>query len=100
MRGSTAPPEPFDLGWQAALLLSPVARIDDTKAAELARELLRVQCGRTRVAREVALSLGRGTGAATRHLLEELASSPVAAVASDATAALARWAQATGRGCK
>jgi hypothetical protein len=56
------------------------------------RELLRVQSGRTRVAREVALSLGRGTAAASRHLLEELASSPVEAVASDAAAALARRA--------
>lgn len=92
VRSSTAPPEPFDLGWQAALLLSPAARIDDTRAAELARELLRVQSDRTRVAREVAMSLGRGTGAATRQLLEELAASPVAAVASDASAALARRA--------
>lgn len=92
VRNSTAPPEPFDLGWQAALLLSPVARIDDTRAAELARELLRVQSGRTRVAREVVLSLARGTGEATRQLLEELASSPVAALASDAAAALARRA--------
>jgi hypothetical protein len=100
VRNSTAPPEPFDLGWQAALLLSPVARIDDTRAAELARELLRAQSGRTRVAREVALSLGSGTGVASRRLLEELASSPVEAVASDAAAALTRRAQATSRGCE
>ena len=90
IRGSTAPPEPFDLGWQAALLLSPVARIDDAKAAELADDLLRVQSGNTRVAREVALSLGRGTGTATRRVLDKLAASQITAVASDATAALSR----------
>lgn len=100
VRASTAPTQPFDLGWQAALLLLPLARIDDARAAELARELLRAQSGRTRVAREVALSLGRGTGVATHRVLEELASSPVEAVASDAAAALVRRAQATGRGCE
>jgi hypothetical protein len=97
VRSSTAPPESFDLGWQAALLLSPVARIDDTKAAELARKLLGVQSGRTRVAREVALSLGRGTGVATHRVLEELAASTEATVASDAAAALARRTQGAGR---
>lgn len=96
VRRSTAPPEPFDLGWQAALMLSPVARIDDAEAATLAGELLRAQASRTRVAREVALSLGRGTGAATRRVLEELAASPDSAIASDASAALARRDPARG----
>jgi hypothetical protein len=90
VRRSPAPPEPFDLGWQAALLLSAVARIDDAQTAALAGELLRAQDGRTRVAREVALSLGSGAGAATHRLLDELAESPVAAVAQDAATALAR----------
>jgi hypothetical protein len=98
VRSSAAPPDPFDLGWQAALLLSPVARIDDARAAELASELLQTHSGRTRVAREVALSLGRGTGAATRRVLEELAASQVAAVASDAAAALGR--RAIDRDCR
>jgi len=96
VQSAGAPPEPFDLGWQAALLLSPVAQIDDTKAAELARKLL-AQSGRPRVEREVALSLGRGTGLETHRVLEELAGSREPTVASDAAAALARRARAHSR---
>ena len=98
VRGSAhAPPEPFDLGWQAALLLSPVARIDDDRAAALAGELLREHPGNTRVAREVALSLGRGAGAATQRVLEQLAASSVPAIANDAAAALTRRSRAAAR---
>jgi hypothetical protein len=90
IRRLAAPPEPFDLGWQAALLLTAVATTNDGEAAGLAEELLRVERDRARVARAVARSLGRGTGPATRGVLERLAASPLPDVAKDAVAALAR----------
>lgn len=93
VRRSAAPPEAFDLAWQAALLLSSVARIDDAEAGALAVELLRLHAERPRIAREIAQSLGSGTGDATLRVLNELEASPVTAVASAAAAALARRAR-------
>ena len=77
-------PQSFDMAMQAAVLLGPLAALDDDRAAGLSDELARVARDRPRALRELAYALGSGTGPATLFRLKELAGSSEPAVAREA----------------
>jgi hypothetical protein len=74
----------FDVTTQVALLLEPLAMIDDTAAAAAADVLLAEHPLRDRALREVALAMSAGTGAATLAVLQRLADWPFPAVRAEA----------------
>jgi hypothetical protein len=87
---SLAPNQRFDMASQAAFLLSALARMDDEEAARGAEALIAAHPDKSRCLREVAHSLGEGSGPATRAILAGLAESPYAVVREDALASLKR----------
>jgi hypothetical protein len=90
VEASLAPSQSFDMASQAAFLLGELARLDDEGAARGAEALISAHPDKSRCLREVAHSLGDGSGPATRAILERLAQSPYAAVREDALASLKR----------
>lgn len=83
-------PQAFDLPTQAALLLAPLAALDDDGAASLAGQLTVVARDWPRTLVEVASALGSGTGSATRYALQRLTSSAHESVAREAQRCLER----------
>jgi hypothetical protein len=80
----------FDLAFQVASLLLALARVDDAGTAAFAGELIAVGGTSDRMAKELADSLGRGTGPATLDALDRLAASRGAVVSADVAAARTR----------
>jgi hypothetical protein len=90
IEASLAPNQSFDMASQAAFLLGELARLDDREAARGASALIAAHPDKSRCLREVAHSLGDGSGPATRAVLERLAQSPYAAVREDARTSIKR----------
>lgn len=80
----------FDLAYQAASLLIPLARLNDEKAAYYADLFITQASDNARALREVALALAEGHGPKTLQVLERLKDSGNPAVAAEAEAAIAR----------
>ena len=83
----------FDLATQAAWLIGGLAMVDDEHAAMASQALIEGHAGsrhRTRMLKELAYSLGFGTGPYTKAVLEALASAPSAGVQAEAREALGR----------
>jgi hypothetical protein len=89
-QASLATHQKFDMASQAAFLLSQLASLDDSHAARAAETLLAAHPDHSRMLREIAHSLGWGTGPATRAILERLVASPSESVRKDAQASLSR----------
>lgn len=82
----------FDMPSQAAFLVDSLAALDDSCATEAAAELADAFPEHTRMLREVAYSLGSGTGPGTLAVLRRLSGSPFASVAHEANDQLSRRA--------
>jgi hypothetical protein len=83
----------FDLATQAAWLIGGLAIVDDEHAAMASQALIKGHAGsrdRTRMLQELAYSLGFGTGAYTKAVLEALAGAPGDDVQAEARKALGR----------
>jgi hypothetical protein len=89
-QASLAPRQEFDMASQAAFLLSQLASLDDAQAARAAETLIAAHPDHSRMLREVAHSLGWGSGPATHAVLERLAESPYVSVRDDVQASLSR----------
>ncbi|KAB8140675.1 hypothetical protein F8S13_23285 [Chloroflexia bacterium SDU3-3] len=63
---------PFDLGFQLACLLVPLAHVDDEAAAGYACQLLETQSHSRRVLRQLALAMTAGGGPASQAVAEAL----------------------------
>jgi len=74
----------FDLATQVALLLGPLAMLDDAAAAAAAEVLLTEHPQHGRALREVALAMSDGTGPATHAVLQRLAGWPSPSVQAEA----------------
>lgn len=80
----------FDLSWQVATLITPLARIDDESAAAYAERLIRLFPRHQRMLREVVDALSVASGPTTAHVLERLAQSEFGLVRKQAQEALSR----------
>lgn len=82
--------QPFDMASQAAFLVGPLARQDDTRAAAAAAALLALHPQHDRLQREVAFAMRSGTGPATLVVLESLMKTTTGSVRTEAEEAIDR----------
>lgn len=80
----------FDRALQTAALIMPLAMVDDRLAADYARRLLRSTRLTFRSLRELAQSLGAGTGRNTLAVLQHLSNDQASPAAGEVAAALSR----------